>query len=68
MKKDTFTKFKDLKCDSRDDKVCWTDLTELGDGDPLEDLALEVPEPVGVVHLMAPPGHARHHISDQITG
>ena len=38
-------------------------LAELLHGAPLQDLALEVPEPVGVVHLVTPPGHAGHHIS-----
>ena len=38
-------------------------LAELLHGAPLQDLALEVPEPVGVVHLVTPPGHTGHHIS-----
>ena len=37
-------------------------LAELLHGAPLQDLALEVPEPVGVVHLVTPPGHTGHHV------
>ena len=38
--------------------VCTTDLTELVNAAALEDLALEVPDPVGVVNLMTPPRHS----------
>ena len=42
--------------------VCTTDLTELVNAAALEDLALEVPDPVGVVNLMTPPRHSSDDI------
>ena len=38
-------------------------LTELLHRAPLQDFPLEVPQPVGVVHLVTPPRHSSHHIS-----
>ena len=42
--------------------ACTTYLTELVNAAALEDLALEVPDPVGVVNLMAPPRHSGDNI------
>ena len=47
-------------------EVAHLTLTELVHRVSLENLSLKIPEPVRVMHLVAPPRHTGHHVSEII--